>query len=159
MTEVFLSRTSQRVETPEAARFLTDAKVSHYLQPFLGQEMSVGEAARHVGATVQVMHYWVGRLVDLGLLHVTRNKPRQGRAIKYYRAVADGFFVLYTASPYETPEAWLVADYAERERQLARARCVRGWRGAKHRARRRLANACSNVPTASWRPTLPSPSR
>lgn len=120
MTEEFLSRPSQRVESPEAARFLTDVGVSHYLEPFLGRETTIGTAARHAGATVQVMHYWVGRLVDLGLLHVTRHEPRRGRSIKYYQAVADAFFVPFAATPVETLEALLTQHDARLQAELTR---------------------------------------
>lgn len=120
MSETILSRPDQRVETPDAARFLTDANINHYLHPFLGQETSVGEAARQVGVTVQVMHYWVGRLVALGLVQVTREEPRRGRAIKHYRAVADAFFVPFAATPVETLEALLTQHDAWQQARFTR---------------------------------------
>lgn len=107
MAETILSRAARRVESPDAARLLTDPESRRYLEPFLGQETPTGEAARRVGATIQVMHYWVGRLLELELVQVTRVEPRRGRAVKYYRAVADAFFVPFEVTPVETLEVLL----------------------------------------------------
>ncbi len=80
----------------------------------------MSRAAAELGMGGNALLVRVRRFVRIGLLGVVREEPRKGRAVKVYRAVADGFFVPYTASPFHTPEAWLVADYAGREEQLAR---------------------------------------
>lgn len=48
------------------------------------------------------MLYRIGQLLDLKLLHVSRVEPRHERALKYYRAVADGFFVPFELTDAET---------------------------------------------------------
>ncbi len=101
-------------------RALADPEARRVLAPFVGQERTVSQAAAELGMDGNALLMRVRRFVRLGLLKVVREEPRKGRAVKVYRTVADGFFVAYTASPFYTPEAWLVADYAERERQLAR---------------------------------------
>jgi hypothetical protein len=40
----------------------------------------------------------------LGLIEQVRLEPRRGRAIRYYRAVADGFYVPFSATPHATTE-------------------------------------------------------
>ncbi len=101
-------------------RALSDPEARRVLAPFVGQERTVSQAAAELGMDGNALLMRVRRFVRLGLLKVVREEPRKGRAVKVYRAVTDGFFVPYTASPFDTPEAWLVADYAERERRLAR---------------------------------------
>lgn len=101
------------------ARALADPEVRRVLVPFVGQERTVSRAAAELGMGVNALLVRVRRFVRLGLLVVMREVPRKGRAVKVYRAIADGFFVPYTASPFDTPEAWLVADYVAREQKLA----------------------------------------
>lgn len=101
------------------ARALADPEVRRVLVPFVGQERTVSRAAAELGMGVNALLVRVRRFVRLELLVVMREVPRNGRAVKVYRTVADGFFVPYTASPFDTPEAWLVADYAVREQRLA----------------------------------------
>jgi hypothetical protein len=109
------------VHDPLAARALSDPEVRRVLAPFIGVERTVKDVARELGWKLNPLLLRVRRLVKLGLLIVTREAPRAGRAVKHYRSAADGFFVPYTVTNFETPEAWLLADYASRERDLARA--------------------------------------
>ncbi len=87
------TRPVHRVDDQATARLLLDRSISRYLVPFLDREMSVGAAAADLDTTIGVLLPRVRRLARAGLLVVTREEPRKGRAIKYYRSVADEFFV------------------------------------------------------------------
>lgn len=56
-------------------------------------DRSLSQLQRMFGLSLSKLHYHVGRLVESGLLSVSRVEPRGGRAIRYYRAVADTFVV------------------------------------------------------------------
>ncbi|WP_027483293.1 helix-turn-helix transcriptional regulator [Deinococcus pimensis] len=86
------------VTDERAAAFLTDPATRVFVEPFLGRDASVTSAARAVGVTGNTMLYRVRQMRSLGLLRVTREVPRRGRAVRMYRAVADRLFVPYTAT-------------------------------------------------------------
>lgn len=73
------------LETAEAAKVLLSEE-RRFLEPFMEHERSVGEVARELGVAVDALAYRTRRFVQLGLLRQTREEPRKGRAIKYYRA-------------------------------------------------------------------------
>ena len=56
-------------------------------------ERSLSELRDGLGMSLSLLHYHVGRLQQLGLVTVSAVKPRSGRAIKTYRAVATEFRV------------------------------------------------------------------
>lgn len=107
------------VQDPNAARALADPDTRRYLEPFLGRERSVRDAARDLNSHLNPVLMRVRRFVRLGLLTITREEPRGGRPVKYYRAVADGFFIPYDGTDFPSPEAWFVAEFARREHRLA----------------------------------------
>ena len=85
------SRTHQAIGAQAAA-------LEHVLRPWLllacaRQERKLGDLARELGLPLPKLHYHLQRLVDCGLLRVARTEPRAGRAIKYYRAIAEVFIV------------------------------------------------------------------
>lgn len=98
----------QRVETPAAVRLLTNASSRRYFEPFLARECSVGQAARELGVAPNRMLYHVRQAHDLGLLRVVRVQRRAGRAVRFYRSGADGYFVPFEVTPAETLESWLL---------------------------------------------------
>lgn len=95
------------VRDPAAAEALIDPYTLRQLEPFLGRERSVSEAARETGAKPNTVLARVRRFLRLGLLAVAREVPRRGRAVKRYRTVADVFFVPFDATGAETLEAAL----------------------------------------------------
>lgn len=98
----------------EAAGVLMHGRAQRVLVPFMTRECSVGEVALETGISTQSAGYWVRRLETLGLLHVTRTRPRRGRPSRLYRAAAGGFFV-----PFElTRSSTLEALFVEQERPL-----------------------------------------
>jgi len=94
-----------RVDDPDAALMVTDPVARRYLEPLLERERSASELARVVGVPLSTAVYRIKRLVRTGLVEQTRCAPRGGRPIRYYRAVADGFFVPFDATPLETVES------------------------------------------------------
>lgn len=101
------------------ARALADPEVRRVLAPFMKRERTIKEAASELGLSLNAMLYRVRRLEKLSLLRVTHEEARKGRAIRHYQAVAKGFFIPYTASPFQMPDSWLVEDYHIRELRLA----------------------------------------
>ena len=93
------------VDTKEAARALTEGTGWRYLEPFVGQEVSVSKAAKALHVSPNALLYHVKRFLRLGLLTVIREEKRAGKPIKYYRTKADTLFVPFTLTSAETIEA------------------------------------------------------
>ncbi|WAC24078.1 hypothetical protein [Blastomonas sp. SL216] len=51
------------------------------------------ELASATELPLSLLHYHVSQCMRLGLVEITREQPRSGRAVKFYRAVAKSFFV------------------------------------------------------------------
>ena len=81
------------VTTPEAAQILLEPKHARFVAPFLGRERLVAEVAREIGAPLSTTFRHVIRYCEVGILEVTREQTRKGRALKLYRTVADAFFI------------------------------------------------------------------
>lgn len=75
------------------AKLLVDRQQLDYLAPFVGREASATEAAAELRVDLDHMSARIRRLVAVGLLTVERVRPRRGRPVKLYRAVADEFFI------------------------------------------------------------------
>lgn len=74
------------------AQVITDRTQLRKLAPFMGQEISIKQAAAQLTLTVTATYKIARRFLELGLLQETRREQRAGRAIRYYRAPAE-FFV------------------------------------------------------------------
>lgn len=81
------------VTTPDAARILLDPKHARFVAPFLGRERLIGEVAEEIGAPLSTTYRHVTRYCKAGILEVAREQKRKGRALRFYRTVADAFFV------------------------------------------------------------------
>ncbi len=88
-----------------AADYLADPKKAVFIYPFVGRERSAAEVSKAFGVNLNTLCYRIGRLIALGLLQVTRQRSRHGRAVKLYRATADAFFVPLRATGLEGLEA------------------------------------------------------
>ena len=77
----------------EAAQVLLEPRYARFLAPFLGRERLVAEVAEEVGAPLSTTYRYVTRFCDAGVLRVTREQQRGGRALKFYRTVADAFYI------------------------------------------------------------------
>jgi len=102
MKDAALSRTL-RVKDKRTARAFADPLRRRLLLTFVGREQALAEVAHASRLDLKRLHYHVTALKKLGLVAVTRTQRRAGRPIKFYRAVADAFFVpaeLETAPPH-----------------------------------------------------------
>ncbi len=75
--------------------FLRDMSQWRMFTPFVAAECSVSGAARCVGVPLRKMYSFVQKGLRLGLLETTRLEARKGRPIRFYRAVAEAFFVAF----------------------------------------------------------------
>ncbi|MEM7734474.1 MAG: helix-turn-helix domain-containing protein [Deinococcota bacterium] len=90
------------IKNADAAQVLSDPAKQRYLLPFIREELSLSEAAHHLGVKPNALLYQINKLLNLGLLEVVRVKQRQGRASKIYRAIAQRFFIPFSLTKAET---------------------------------------------------------
>jgi DNA-binding Lrp family transcriptional regulator len=83
------------VNQHEVVRALVDPTIRQFLEPFLGCECTIKTAAEHLQISPNSVLYRVNRLLELGLVRITRIEPRRGRAIKHYQSVADAFVATF----------------------------------------------------------------
>jgi hypothetical protein len=57
------------------------------------EERSLSQLQADLGMPLNKLHYHVGRLMQAGLLVISRRQARAGRAITYYRAIAESFLL------------------------------------------------------------------
>jgi hypothetical protein len=81
------------ITDPAAAAWLCDPCRAVFLYPFIGRERAAAEVAKAYGVALNTLGYRIKRMQALGLLTSTRQQAREGRPVRYYRAVADAFFV------------------------------------------------------------------
>lgn len=95
------------ISDPEAANLLINPHTLRQLEPFLGRDCTISQAAHESGAKPNTVLSRVRRFVSLGLLQVVREEPRGGRAVKVYRSSADVFFIPYEATTADSLESAL----------------------------------------------------
>ena len=88
---------------PAQALVLSDPHSLKFLAPFVGRERSASHAASELEVSLHRMIYWVKRLQVIGLIHPSSITGRT----RNYRAVADAFFVPFSATNAETGEQLL----------------------------------------------------
>ncbi len=81
------------VRTPQEAAIFSDPRRRWLMLGLIGAEKTLSAVAREAGYSLNLVHHHVSRFLSLGLVEVTRLEARAGRPIKYYRAIADRFFV------------------------------------------------------------------
>lgn len=122
--------TPQRICDPQAVRLLLDPETLTCLGALLGQARSVSQVARQVGGSVRAVHYRLQTLLACGLVYVLREDRRAGRAVKVYQAVAEAYFVPFSATDRQDVEAlWLSLTlplYDQLVRALARTARLQG---------------------------------
>ena len=92
------------VADTEQARLLTEPTSKGFFKPFLAYERSASEAAAIMRCSLNTMLYRIKTLLRAGLLEVTQEKQRKGRAVKIYRSVHDAYFIPFKVTPYATIE-------------------------------------------------------
>lgn len=119
--------TDQRV-----AVFLMDRTKSRHLDPFLGRDCTLSEAAAQLGLGKTRMSYWVTRLLALGLIEVVRTELRGRHRVRVYRSASDSFAMpleLLPASDVEILEGYFKLIWRQLLHSLARAgrKNAAGW--------------------------------
>lgn len=78
---------------PAAVKVLMDRNQVQLLRPFFEDETTISAAADALGVPLQFLFRKVERFVALGLLTVSREVPRKGRAVRLYRTPARLLYV------------------------------------------------------------------
>ena len=81
------------VSDPRTASVFANMRQRRLLLELVARESSLQELASRMQLPLNLAHYHVARLLELGLVVLTREQPRSGRVIKHYRAAARSFFV------------------------------------------------------------------
>ena len=95
------------ITEPRAVKLLLDARRRHVLNAVMLEARSVKQIAEFLEMDLKHVHDQIRTLERLGLIQVTHSEARQGRPIKHYRALADGFFVPFYAAPTATLEGFV----------------------------------------------------
>ncbi|PTA67851.1 ArsR/SmtB family transcription factor [Deinococcus arcticus] len=93
--------------TPEQARLLLAEDTLAVLGPLIPEALSASEVARRCGRPLNTTHHHLTRLLGAGLVAIAGERPRGGRPIKLYRAVARTFRVPFALTPHATVEELL----------------------------------------------------
>jgi DNA-binding transcriptional ArsR family regulator len=81
------------VADARTANAFANMRQRRLLLALVAQELSLQELARSLKLSLSLAHYHVARLLELGVVIMTREQSRAGRVIKHYRACARSFFV------------------------------------------------------------------
>jgi hypothetical protein len=81
------------LHSPLAAKLLARPELVRLLKPFMGQPISIKQAAVLMGLEVERLYYRVQQFVEAGMIKVVSEQPRRGRAVKLYHATAKAFRV------------------------------------------------------------------
>lgn len=71
-------------------------------------EKTLSQLEEEIGAPLSKLHYHAERLIAAGLLVVSRTEARAGRPIRYFRAVAERFWVPQAYLHQLPSDAWVV---------------------------------------------------
>jgi len=83
----------------KAAAALGSARQRHILLLFASAPLTLAEAAARSGMELKSLYHHARKLHRAGLLAIVGERPRAGRPMKLYQAVADMFFVRDEALP------------------------------------------------------------
>jgi hypothetical protein len=94
-------RMKERIEVTdvEVARVLTDITQVRLLEPFFDDEITLSDAAKKLNVKLTTLLYHVTKFIRLGVLEVTKEEARKGKAVKYYQTTAKAFFVPFDITP------------------------------------------------------------
>ena len=109
------------ISNAKAADTLIKPKTLHMLEPFLARDCTIIEAAKQTNDKPNTVLSRVKRFMDYGLIEITKEKKRAGRAIKYYRSTADIFFVPYEVTTAESLETMMAERDSYWEKLLRKA--------------------------------------
>jgi hypothetical protein len=87
------------VQNPRAAAVFTQSYLRRILLQFAAQPRSIAEVANELQIDIKQLHQIVSKFHRLGLLIITEQRQRAGRAIRFYQASAERFFIPAAATP------------------------------------------------------------
>jgi hypothetical protein len=90
---------SLEIRDGEVARILVDLTQARLLEPFFDDDITLSDAAKKLNVKLTTLLYHVTKFIRLGLLEISKEESRKGKAIKYYRTTAKAFFVPFDVSP------------------------------------------------------------
>lgn len=93
MKEQNASSAYTEITNPAAVKVLMDRNQVQLLRPFFEGETTLSAAADALDLPLQFLFRKVQRFVALGLLLVSREEARKGRAVRYYRTPERLFYV------------------------------------------------------------------
>lgn len=108
-------------ETEVQASLLARPESRRFLEPFIGQERTAGQAAQELGVSVERLLYRLRQLRAAGLLLETGQRRRAGRPERLYRAVSDAFIVPFALTPFSDLDAQMARQMAPFQRLEVRA--------------------------------------
>lgn len=85
--------------------------------------------ARELEVSPHRIQHPVRRRLRLGLIEVVREEARAGRAVRHYRAVADGFLAPFALTGAKAPEH-LARRLSDDSRRILEAQVERAWMAA-----------------------------
>jgi predicted transcriptional regulator len=106
----------QTITEARAVKLLLDSERRNALGAFMHGPCSVKQAAEKLGWPLKTVHDRVRTLETLGLLRVVHLEARQGRPIKHYQAIADGFFVPFHATSSASFEGFITETLEPEQR-------------------------------------------
>lgn len=81
------------ITDPRSAAVFANPRQRSILLSLIPEERSTAQLSAATGSSLNLLHHHLRKLVALGLVEVSREQRRSGRAVKYYRARAREFFV------------------------------------------------------------------
>ncbi len=105
-----MSARSMILEHPEQIALLHNNKYRNLIRFFMQNPNTIKAAAKASSQTVKRTFNYVQKLLESGFLEVAYSEARGGKAIKYYQATAEDYFV-----PFIHTKALGYADLIEQE--------------------------------------------
>jgi hypothetical protein len=86
------------IKNTEVAKVLTDLTQVRLLEPFFN-DITLSDAAKQLEVKLTTLLYHITKFMRLGLIEITKEEARKGKAVKYYRTTAKAFFVPFRITP------------------------------------------------------------
>lgn len=118
MPQTFGNSPELEVSDPQMAEMLLEEKALRILSPFVSSERTALSVAEELAMPLNSLLYQVKRLMGVGLLEISRSERRAGKALKYYRSVAQRFVVPYNLTSAINPKILLHLEHAAWEERL-----------------------------------------
>lgn len=124
MLEIDLSG-ALRINDPGQATAFENPLRCRLLVACAHEELSLSHLEKRFNVPLPKLHYHMGRLLRARLMMISRTQPRPGRAIRYYRAIAEKFLVPHSLLADPPGENWatelrrLLRDENDRDDDLS----------------------------------------